>query len=190
LNSLILLKKKKINFTKNYKYMKSKKLLFSSVLMLGGIVTFLTLTSNSTGVMGASTSGCSCHGAASAATTIAITGIPSTGYVAGTAYPVTLTVSNSTKVEAGFDLTVSAGTISNAPAGTMLMGTTELHHNTPGTALSGVTSWSFTWTAPATGSSVNFFIAGNATNNSNTFAGDSWAIATIPLQHQLPQHLQ
>ncbi|MBP6624767.1 MAG: T9SS type A sorting domain-containing protein [Chitinophagaceae bacterium] len=165
--------------------MKSKKLLFTTLLALGSITTYLTLSSSSTasqGVMGASTIGCgSCHGSsASSATSINISGIPGTGWVAGTAYNLTLSINNMSKSKAGFDLSVSAGTISNAPSGTMLMGGTELHHTTPGQAISGTTTWAFTWTAPASGTSVNFNVAGNAVDNSGDESGDVWNKVILP----------
>lgn len=173
--------------------MKSKKLLFSALLMAGGLFTFLTLTSTgnaSSGVMGASTTGCSCHGSANSATTIEITGIPATGWVAGTAYSVTLAVKNSTKAAAGFDLTVTGGTISGAPANTMLMGGTEIHHTAPKLAASGSTTWAFTWTAPASGSSVTFNVAGNAVNNTGNQNGDEWALASLVFNKAIPASVQ
>lgn len=161
--------------------MKSKKLLFSTLLAIGSITAYLTLSSSSGGVMGASTTGCgSCHGSANSATSINISGIPGTGWVAGTAYNLTLSINNMSKSKAGFDLSVSAGTISNAPSGTMLMGGTELHHTTPGQAISGTTTWAFTWTAPASGTSVNFNVAGNAVDNSGNEFGDAWNLVTLP----------
>jgi hypothetical protein len=162
--------------------MKSKKILLSSILILGGLASFISLTSTSdasSGVMGASTSGCSCHGTANAATTIEITGIPATGFNAGTAYPITLNVKNATKTGAGFDLTCTSGTISSAPPNTMLMMGTELHHTATKDATAGVTSWSFTWTAPASGNNVTFNVAGNAVNKNNGDSGDQWALASI-----------
>lgn len=162
--------------------MKSRKLRFSSLLAIGSMVAYLTLTSLSTGMSSVSTSGCGgggCHsGSANSATAIALTGIPAGGYTPGTAYNVTLSVTNMSLGKAGFDLSVSGGTLSNAPSGTMLMGT-ELHHTTPGNALSGVTSWSFTWTAPASGT-VNFNISANAVNNNGQTSGDVWNKVTLP----------
>ena len=159
--------------------MKSKKLLLSSFLMLGGLIAYLGLSSSSSGVMGASTSGCSCHGAASTATTITLTGIPSTGYVAGTPYTVTLSVINSTKKGAGFDLTCDNGNMSGAPSGTMLMGGgKELHHTATKDTVAGVVSWTFTWTAPGT-STATFKVAGNAVNKNIGDSGDAWALGTF-----------
>jgi hypothetical protein len=112
--------------------MKSKKLLFSTLLSLGCMATYLTMTSSNTGQMGVAATGCgSCHGSQNNATTITVTGIPATGYVAGTSYPVTLSVARMlavTLTHAGFDLNFSGGTISNAPAQTMVMGTEVASH--------------------------------------------------------------
>lgn len=154
-------------------------------LLLGSFA-YLTLTSSSTGmsgVMGASTVGCGpasggCHDPGTG-TTITITGLPAGGYVAGTAYTLTLNVINSSKTAAGFDLTCSAGAISNKPANTMLMGTTELHHVAPLSMTSGTSSWSFTWTAPTTGTSVDFNVAGNAVNGDLGTTGDAYATTKI-----------
>lgn len=158
--------------------MKSKKLLFSTLLAFGCITTYISLTSSasaSQGVMGASANGCgSCHGnAANVATTIALTGIPATGYVAGTTYPVTLTITNATKVGAGFDLNFSGGSISGAPANTMIMGT-ELHHTSPFNLTAGTVNINFNWTAPAAGGVVTLNVSANAVNNNNATSGDQW----------------
>lgn len=162
--------------------MKSRKLRFSSLLAIGSMVAYLTLTSSSGGQMGVSTTGCggsSCHGgSANSATAIALTGIPAGGYTPGTAYNVTLSVTNMSLGKAGFDLSVSGGTLSNAPTGTMLMGS-ELHHTTPANAVSGVSTWSFTWTAPASGN-VNFNISANAVNGNTQQTGDVWNMVTLP----------
>ncbi|HPI54659.1 MAG TPA: T9SS type A sorting domain-containing protein [Chitinophagaceae bacterium] len=163
--------------------MKSKKLLFSSLLAVGSMIAYLTLTSSAGGQMGVATSGCggsSCHGgAANAATSIALTGIPAGGYTPGTAYNVTLSVTNMSLGKAGFDLSVSGGTLSNNnTATTMLMGS-ELHHTTPANAVSGVSTWTFTWTAPASGT-VNFNISANAVNGNTQQTGDVWNKVTLP----------
>lgn len=153
--------------------------------LLAGSFAYLTLTSSSSGmsgVMGASTTGCGptggCHDPGTG-TTISITGIPAGGYVAGTAYTLTLNVMNSSKTAAGFDLTCSAGAISNKPANTMLMGTTELHHVAPLSMTTGTSSWSFTWTAPTTGTTVDFNVAGNAVNGDTGSTGDAYANTKI-----------
>lgn len=166
--------------------MKSKKLLFSTVLSLLGIGTYIVFTSASNasqGVMGSanSGSGCNpCHGSASANTVATLEGIPAGGYVAGTAYPVTLKITNSAKSHAGFDLYFDNGSISGAPSGTMVMGGKELHHTQKFAAASGVTSIAFTWTAPST-TTTTLKIAANAVNNDGQTSGDDWSLKTITL---------
>jgi hypothetical protein len=172
--------------------MKSKKLLLSTLLILGGMATYLVLGSSSGGQMGVSTTGCGgggCH-AASAGTSLSVTGIPAAGFTAGSTYTMTLQVINSTKLAAGFDLTVNAGTMSNAPANTMLMGGTELHHTSPQTLASGTATWVFNWTAPATGSAVTFSVAGNAVNNTGSESGDGWSLSTVTFNKAIPASVE
>ena len=170
--------------------MKSKKLLLSTVVGLLGIATYIIFSSSSNasqGVMGSANSGAgcgSCHGSASANTTVTLEGIPATGYVSGTVYPVTLKITNSTKTKAGFDLVFSSGSISGNPTGTMLMGT-ELHHTQKFSAVSGVTSINFNWTAP-TAAAVTLKMAGNAVNDNGSNNGDEWAIATVVFNKAIP----
>ncbi len=174
--------------------MKSKKLLFSSILSLGCIATYLIFTSSATavqGVMGASQTGCgSCHGAsANAATSIAVTGIPAAGYVAGTTYLLSVTVTNGTKLAAGFDMTVTGGTMSLPPANTMLMGGTELHHTAPLNMTGGVSTWNFSWTAPAT-NTVTFHVAGNAVNSNGGDSGDQWNKVSLVFNKAVPASVE
>ena len=173
--------------------MKSKKLLLSSLLGFACLGIYLTMTSSSSGQMGVAATGCgtnNCHGAQNAATGISFTGVPATGFVPGTNYPVTLTltVANASLTEAGFDLKFSAGAISNPPANTMIMqANTELHHTAPKAMASNTVSWSFNWTAPAAGTpSVTLDISGNAVNNNNNPSGDQWNKTTITLNAAAP----
>lgn len=160
--------------------MKYKKLLFSTLLSLGCLVTYITMTSNSGGVMNNHTTGCggaSCHGSQSSATLITVSGIPASGYVANTTYAVTLTLTNPSMSAAGFDLNFSGGNIPSAPSGTMPMGT-ELHHTSKKTMTSGTVSWNFDWTAPST-PTVTLNVAANAVNNNNNSNGDEWNKTTF-----------
>lgn len=169
--------------------MKSKKLLFSSLLMLGGIATYITMSSNSGGKMGVSTTGCGgggCHGAASTNTTITLLSTPlmTNGYTPGTVYTMTLGITNMAKSKSGFDLSVTGGTLGGNQSGTMLMGT-ELHHTSPMTAVSGISGTQFTWTAPTT-ASADFRIAVNAVNGDNGTSGDEWAMKTVTFNKAIP----
>jgi len=168
--------------------MKSKKLLFSTLLALGCITTYMTMTSASGGQMGVAASGCSCHGnSQNPATAITVTGIPMGGYIAGTTYPVTLAITNAsaTLSEAGFDLNFSGGSISAAPANTMIMGT-ELHHTSPFSLIGGSVNINFNWTAPAAGGAVTLNVSANAVNNNNATSGDQWNKVTLTYTQATP----
>jgi len=167
--------------------MRLKKLhIIGSILAAGVAIT--TLSSNSSGVpnvMGHSTVGCGgsgCHGTMSATTVIAVTGLPANGWVPGTTYPLALTVTNSSKVGAGFDMTVNIGTLTGVTTGVMAMGN-ELHHTTPRAMTSGIATWNFNWTAPATGNTqLTIQIAANAVNLDQFAEGnDFWNTRTINL---------
>lgn len=166
--------------------MKNRKLLFSSLLLLGGLTTQLFFSSTNSamsGVMGAYSTGCGnagCHGSAGTGNTVTITGIPTSGYVAGTTYNLTLTVSNpdSLLTHGGFDMKVNGGTLSAAPANTMLMGGTELHHTNKKAVSGGNVSWSFSWTAPSA-NSVTVPIAVNMVNGDQNNTGDKWSTHTL-----------
>lgn len=161
------------------------KILSSIGLAVCGMAVIIVLNSSSGGVMGHATSGCSCHGTKNTNTTITLTGIPSTGYVTGQTYACTLRVSNATKTKAGFDLLVSAGSITSASSGTMVMGS-ELHHTTPGVAVSGVTEWTFNYVAPASPSGITFSVAGNAVDGNNLDSGDQWNTASFTFTGSFP----
>lgn len=161
--------------------MKYKKLLTSIGILGAGLMLNLTLTSSNSGVMGAASSGCgtsNCHGNSSSSTTLMITGVPITGYVAGTVYNLTCTITNpdSNLSHGGFDLMFSGGLISNAPAGTMGMGT-EIHHTNKKAKSGNTVSWSFSWEAPAS-NTVTVNLSGNFVDGSQTSLGDKWASAS------------
>lgn len=163
--------------------MKLKKLHITGSLLIAGLA-ITTLQSNSSGIMGRSTQGCAgggCHSAsANSSTAISISGLPGGGWIPNTAYTLTLTVANSTAAKAGFDLTVNVGTIAAITGNTMAMGT-ELHHTAPQNMASGMATWSFRWTSPAsTSTNLTMKIAGNAVNgNGSADNGDSWNLATV-----------
>ena len=162
-----------------------KSILITSLSLL--TVALMLMSSNS-GVTNL-TSGCSCHGAPSSSTVITMTGVPSTGYVPGTAYSITLSATNMNyaaipSAKAGFDLIFSAGTLSNAPAQTTINGL-EISHSSGKTMTSGTVSWTFTWTAPTAGA-VTANIALNVTNGNGTTTGDAHNIATINLLQAAP----
>lgn len=144
-------------------------------------VLYMMLSSSSGGINGQSVAGCTCHGSVSNNTLVTITGLPAGGYTNGTVYPITISVTNTTLVGTtpfglrdGFNLTATTGAFT-AIAGTALNGATEIRHTTPKAPVSGTASWTFNWTAPASGNaSVAFFVSGNATNGNGSSAGDQW----------------
>jgi hypothetical protein len=142
--------------------------------LLGAVYTLFT--SSSGGVFGKSTAGCGgagCHQNAPT-TQLNVTGIPASGYVNGTPYTITLTVANAAKSKAGFNLTVNDGTLTAGP-GMMLNGPRELKHTSPLNMVSGVSTWTFTWTAPPTGvNPVIFFVAGNSVDGNNQSSNDEF----------------
>ena len=160
-----------------------KKIIITSIALL----TFaIALMSSNSGGSGSASAGCSCHGTPSASTLITMTGVPASGYVPGTAYSITLSATNTNyasiiAAKAGFTLLFSAGTLSNAPTQTIISGT-EIRHTSGKSLTSGSVSWTFTWTAPATGTgAVSANIAVNMTNGNGQTSGDAHNIATLTL---------
>ncbi len=163
--------------------MRLKKLHFIGSLLVAA-ATITTLSSNSTGITGRSSVGCGdagCHGTQSAAASILLNpNLPVGGWVPGTTYHVTLSVTNAAETKAGFDLTVNVGTISNGSTGTMVMGT-EIHHTTPQVLTSGTATWTFDWTAPSSRATpLTMNVACNTVNgNGAADANDHWNTSTI-----------
>lgn len=111
------------------------------------------------------------------------TNIPANGYVPGQTYSITLAHTQAGITRFGFQTTVLGPT--NAMAGTITVtnatttstqtsgGRTYINQTLSGTSGSGSISWSFNWTAPSTGvGTITFYSVVNATNFSNTNAGD------------------
>ncbi len=164
--------------------MANKFTIFAIALTL--LVIKLSMSSFSGGVSGGATaSGCSCHGSATANTMVTITGLP-TNYINGTTYTLTLNVTNSmvaaspTK-KAGFTLASPDTLGAIMGAGTTLSANKkELIHSSPKNMVSNVSSWQFTWKAPATGSATSTFsIAANAVNGNSSNSGDMFNYVTI-----------
>lgn len=157
-------------------------------------ILYLTMTSSSGGITGYSVTGCSngttgCHGAASATTVLNITGLPAAGYTNGTVYSITVSVTNASitpvggfGLRDGFDLSATAGSFTSV-TGTALNGATEIRHAGAKVPTAGTASWTFNWTAPATGTAtVTFRLAGNPTNGDGIAnAADQWKLYTTTL---------
>lgn len=168
--------------------MKRKATLLLTPLLL--FILYVSLSSYSTGITGQSVAGCTCHSpTASANTIVTLTGLPSGGYTNGTVYAITVSVTNNVIVpfsggfglRDGFNLSSTAGAFT-AIAGTTLNGPIEIRHNTPKAVVAGTASWTFNWTAPASGNAnITFNLAGNATNGSGDNIGDSWNQTTVTI---------
>lgn len=115
-----------------------------------------------------------CHaGTATSTTGVISSDIPGSGFVGGTTYNFTVTMSGSAAY--GFEMTPQTAT-SNVGLGTWIAGT--------GTSVSGKyikqsakktgasATWTFQWTAPTTATTVTFYGAFNYANNNNTTSGD------------------
>lgn len=139
----------------------------------------------------------SCHGGGTVnGTGVKLMGAPAS-YVAGQIYPLTLTISDPDAVSGGFQIVATNG-VATTPIGTFTAGTdSKLNNvqrpvqNTPKLFASGSVSWSFKWTAPATGSVVKFHYSAVACNNdgietvgdavySGTTTGTVSAISDVP----------
>ena len=100
-----------------------------------------------------------CHsGTATTVTGWITSNIPASGYVPGTTYTITGTVTSSGKTIFGFEISpqnpngvlVGSLTITNTTA-TKIVSSKYVTHTQAGTAGTNTKSWSFNWTAPATG---------------------------------------
>ncbi|MBK5283807.1 MAG: T9SS type A sorting domain-containing protein [Bacteroidia bacterium] len=118
--------------------------------------------------------------------------IPGTGYAPGSTYTVTATATFSALVRFGFEISPQrangniAGTIiiTDATNTQLAAGNPKyITHTTTGTnaaSTPGTKTWTFNWTAPATGTgTVTFYGAFNCANNSNTSVGDRIHLTTM-----------
>ncbi len=101
---------------------------------------------------------------------VTVSGAPAS-YVAGQVYPLTLTLKDPTAISGGFQIEATNG-VTTAHLGAFTPGVGNKLNNTlrpvqssPKLFASGAVSWSFSWTAPATGTAVKFFYSAVASNN-------------------------
>lgn len=167
-----------------------KKRLLTIAFLSTIIICYFSLSSNQNGKKGVSTTGCTnCHGtSAKTATTVSVTfdGATMTSYTPGQKYQVTIKLTHTTYLNSpnnsGFDATFSKGTLSNNPSG-VAISTLEIYHTTPKAMSSGTSSWTFDWTAPASGSgAVTINVAGMVANGNGTDdSNDAWNKTTVTL---------
>ncbi len=112
--------------------------------------------------------------------------IPGTGYVPGTTYTITGTITRQGHTKFGFEISPQnvagtlLGSLVNTSTGTQIVGVKYVTHTTSGTAGTNTKSWSFDWVAPVAGTgNVTFYGAFNATNSNNMSSGDSIYTSTL-----------
>ncbi len=165
------------------------KILFKLFLAASLGLIYMTVTSSSGGIYNGGTScgGGGCHGTtANTATTVSWSGLP-TSFTPGQTYPLTFTVINSAKAKSGFNVLVTGGTLT-AGSGTIVGGgSKQITQTQPMTAASGISSYSFSWTAPATTGAVTINAVGNAVNgNGNADSGDQWNTLSVTISGGWP----
>jgi hypothetical protein len=132
---------------------------------------------------GAGSGGLADNGGSGSAVLNAVPALVATNYKPGQLYHMTVTVSETGKTRFGFGIEILDNTGStdghvNNTAGSFTVtdavntrtwqafgtGRMALTHNTAGGQTSNTSSFTFDWTAPASGT-INLYLAGNATNN-------------------------
>jgi hypothetical protein len=176
--------------------MKNKGLLFILAVIVGIAITSFVLypdgspggRTGSPGDGGATCTGCHSGSSQDAANWIT-SDIPVSGYVPGQTYTIT---ASATHVGAGkFGFEVTAEDLANAKKGTFVItdaaqtkkvnANAAVTHTSGGTTPSGDSkSWSFNWTAPASGTgSVKFYGAFNAANADGGTGGDQIYLSSL-----------
>jgi hypothetical protein len=159
-----------------------KKCSYSTILLILGLAAYTTLnTSYSTGFSSYSNTSCpTCHGSNAPNTLISINNLPST-YSYGQSYPISVSITNSSKVVAGFQLLVSTGTLTTGDPSISIYGNNRSGgHNSPKLMNAGTATFNMIWTAPTSGNvAANFSAQGIGANGTGNTGGDSGAFITI-----------
>ena len=122
---------------------------------------------------GATCAGCHTGSAVTQTTGVISSDIPASGFIGGTTYNFTVTMSGATAY--GFEMTPQTAT-SNVGLGTWIAGagtsvsTKYIKQSSKKTGASA--TWAFQWTAPATANTVTFYGAFNYANNNSATSGD------------------
>jgi len=130
------------------------------------------------GITGVTSSGCTCHGAQSSATTLSLSGNTTTR--AGQTLNLTVVVAHSSRQAAGVNIAVkdqqgqNVGTLAPATGSGLRLSNGELTHQQPKTMSNGQAAFSFTWTAPNTPGTYTLRAAGCAVNGNGNTSGDAW----------------
>jgi len=135
----------------------------------------------------------SCHaGASTTGSNMITSNIPGTGYVAGVTYTITASaIPSGASIPVKYGFQVSPQNTAGAQRGTLIVtNTTEtqlvgsgkyITHKTAGTSLgTGIKTWTFNWTAPASGQGpVTFYGAFLFANGNGSNSGDAVVLASL-----------
>ena len=137
-----------------------------------------------------------CHsGSATTVGNMITSNIPASGYVAGTTYSITATIVQTGIVKFGFEISPQSST--GSMRGTLAITSTQTQlktafscsyvtHTSSGNSGSGSKTWSFNWTAPATGlGPVTFYGAFVAADNDGSESGDDIYLSTYAVSENL-----
>jgi hypothetical protein len=135
---------------------------------------FYAFSSGTTGKTALNGNGCFCHSETpSSAVTVVVDG-PDILTPNQTA-EYTLTIAGGPLTAGGTNIAASAGTL--APGTGLRLAFGELTHISPMTPSGGMVSFTFSFTAPDTGTAV-LYAAGNSVNLNGSSAGDAWNFST------------
>ena len=183
-----------------------KKTIVSALAIATATICFSDFTSKATGNAGGAPSGktgspadasnCTgCHsGTATTSAGLITSNVPVTGYIPGTTYNITATVSVTGINKFGFEVSpqstagVKKGTlVVTSPTETQLIGSGKyITHKSTGTAGVGSRTWTFDWTAPAAGSgNLKLYGAFVAANGNGTNSGDQVILSSLAVNENL-----
>lgn len=140
-------------------------------LIVASSVASLPAFASSSGRTNLGATGCNqCHSGGTAPS-VMLTGLPAE-IAAGATVTVTVTLTTPNGNTGGFNLTPSAGTLTNAGAGAKIVNNQGTHANPKAQSNDGNVSFTVDWTAPETMQTVNFVAWGNSVNGNGANTGD------------------
>ena len=148
------------------------------------VLTLPTIQSNSSGIHNQAGSGCNCH--YSGNTPTLSENFPST-YTGGQTYNIQISVSGGVSgSNGGFNVVVDKGTLSTPGVGIMSVKIDSTSKSATHTTNS-YRSWSFDWTAPASGSgTTSIDIAVMTANGNSATSGDAWTTSSLTVPEAGP----
>ncbi|MBC7861481.1 MAG: T9SS type A sorting domain-containing protein [Bacteroidia bacterium] len=186
--------------------------IITGMMALAGCIVFFSVSkadvqngagapSGKTGSPGDGSSCTGCHGGTAPNVAGLISSdIPASGYVPGTVYTITASVSDPTKNKFGFQISPQSttgtklGTLAVTDAArTVLVGANKYitHTSTGNAGISNASTWSFNWTAPAAGSgNLSFYGAFLIANANGTTSGDAVKLSTLAVSENISSSIK